>query len=228
MFKLPCMSITRQTLLERVRNPTDNDAWNDFFGLYEPLLTGYVRRYSTERGLRFSEFQIQEIVQDIFIKLYRALPNFQLDHQRGRFRTWLWRLTVNVLLDRIPTRKAFRRAQLEKESARPAVPRPKTHDEGTVDLQQIASPAALEDETWLTSYRAVILERALWKTRAMIEPSNPNKWNSFQWHGIEGRPAAAVAIELGINANLVYQNTARVLNTVRQICLEEYEENLAV
>jgi RNA polymerase sigma-70 factor (ECF subfamily) len=226
MTKLPPMSVTNQTLLERIRDTSDNQAWGEFFAVYEPLLTGYVRRYGADRGMGFGDYDVREIVQDIFIKLYRSMPTFRLDHARGRFRTWLWRITVNAILDRVPSRKAFRRAQAEPGDAS-AAPRPKLYDEGQVDLRNVARPDADEDDQWQRDYRQAILARVLAEVRIEIEPTNPNKWASFERHALQGRAAADVAAELGINANLVYQNTARVLQAVRKRCLEEYEEDLA-
>lgn len=219
------MSVTRQTLLERVRDASNHDAWRDFFGVYEPLLVGYVRKHTGDRGMNFSEIDVQETVQEIFIKLYKALPSFELDYGRGRFRSWLWRITVNAILDRNPARKAYRRAQAAGED--PERARPRVHDEGEVDLRHVSAPAADADAEWDRAYRGAILRKVLEAARDQIEPTNPNKWASFERHALQGRPAADVARELGINANLVYQNSARVLQTVRKMCLEEYDEAIA-
>jgi RNA polymerase sigma-70 factor (ECF subfamily) len=220
------MSVTNQTLLERIRDTTDDRSWSEFFALYEPLLTSYVRRWSLDRGLGFSDSDVQEVVQDVFIKLYRSLPSFRLDHARGRFRTWLWRITINAMLDRVPARKAFRRAQRRGDQAQAGRQRPKLFDEGQVDLRAVAGPQGEEDAQWSLAYRQAILNRVLDEVRLQIVGDNPNKWASFEGHALQGRAAAEVAAELGINANLVYQNTARVLQAVRRRCLEEYEEDL--
>lgn len=222
------MSTTRLTLLERVRDSANNDAWGEFFAVYEPLLLSYVKSSSRRRGLGYGDAEAQEVVQDIFIKLYRTLPGFRLDHARGRFRTWLWRITTNAILDRVPGRKAFASGQAGESDLGKSTPskRPKVHDEGQVDLRQIAA-ASEEDDDWITAYRQAILNRVLEEIRAEIEATNPNKWASFERHGLLGKPAAEVAAELGVNANLVYQNSARVLKEVRSRCLEQYEEAVA-
>jgi RNA polymerase sigma-70 factor (ECF subfamily) len=226
--KLARMSVTRLSLLERIRDPADNVAWGEFFTTYEPLLLSYVRRRSRDRGLGWGEHDIRDVVQEVFIKLFRTMPTFQLDHGKGRFRTWLWRITTNAMIDRVPDRKTYkRRLEAASEDGEMAEPRrPKMVGEGERGLENLAAPQSEPDVAWDEEYRQAILRSVLDELRAEIEPQNPNKWASFEQHGLRGRPAADVAAELGINANLVYQNTARVLRAVSQACQEKYEEGL--
>src|SRR5712671_1775018 len=84
---------TRLSLIQRVRDKEDTDAWNEFFDVYRPLLTAYVRK----RGV--SEHDAADVVQDVFMRLVPALAQFEFDAERGRFRTWLWRVTHNALAD---------------------------------------------------------------------------------------------------------------------------------
>ena len=84
---------TRVSLIERVRDNTDNAAWSEFFAIYNPLLMAYVRKQGV------SEHDAADIVQDVFSRLVHTLSNFQFDAERGRFRTWLWRITHNALTD---------------------------------------------------------------------------------------------------------------------------------
>lgn len=225
------MSVTNETLLERVRNTADHAAWGEFFAIYEPLLLNYVRGRVRDRSLGWNDHDVQDIVQEIFIKLYRTLPDFHLDHGRGRFRTWLYRITVNAILDRVPGRKSADKVAAENlatdNAPAPQRRRPKVHDEGQVDLRNLTSGAYEPDLDWANGYRQAVLDAVLPQIQAEVSATNPNKWESFARHGLQNRPAAEVAAELGINANLVYQNTARVLELVRRRCLECYDEELS-
>jgi DNA-directed RNA polymerase specialized sigma24 family protein len=77
---------TRSTLLARARDPADAEAWGEFVVLYEPLLTSYLRH----RGLGAEDQR--DVVQEVFARLVKSLPNLELDRRRGRFRTWLWQV----------------------------------------------------------------------------------------------------------------------------------------
>lgn len=193
---------TRTTLLLRVRDPADSESWREFVLLYEPLLLNYVRR----RGL--AEHDARDVVQDIFATLVRVLPGFELDHQRGRFRTWLWRVTHNAVVDW--SRRRGRRAAAEEEARKEA------------EVAVGPDDADLEAE-WLTAHRRRILEFAIQQVRSR---SNERSWACFERHLLQGRSSAEVAEELGITANSVYVNASRVLARVRQQCAE-YTEDLA-
>jgi len=193
---------TRTTLLLRVRDPADSESWREFVFLYEPLLLSFVRH----RGL--SEHDARDVVQDVFATLVRALPDFQLDRERGRFRTWLWRVTHNAMVDR--ARRRGRRAAAEEEARKDA---------------QVAVPPeadALEAE-WLAAHRRRVLEVVLARVQSQ---SQERTWKCFELHILQGRSSAEVAGELGITANSVYVNASRTLARVRQQCAE-YDEDLA-
>lgn len=193
---------TRTTLLLKVRDPADSESWREFVLLYEPLLLNYVRR----RGL--AEHDARDVVQDIFATLVRVLPGFELDHQRGRFRTWLWRVTHNAVVDW--SRRRGRRAAAEEEARKEA------------EVAVGPGDADLESE-WLIAHRRRILEFAIEQVRSR---SNERSWACFELHLLQGRSSAEVAEELGITANSVYVNASRVLARVRQQCAE-YTEDLA-
>jgi RNA polymerase sigma-70 factor (ECF subfamily) len=76
-----------------------------------------VRRYS-ERAFRAAyrvvrdQQAAEEVLQEAMIKAYRALPRFEA---RSSFYTWLYRITVNLALDR--RRRGKREATVEWDDA---------------------------------------------------------------------------------------------------------------
>ncbi len=184
---------TRLTLLRRVRDQADAASWSEFVALYEPLLLSYV----LDRGLPHSD--ARDVVQDIFVKLFRTLPKFELDHKRGRFRTWLWQVTSTTIVDWARRRK--RQARLE-EAAR----------------QRISALEANPEEPdaeWETAYQQRIMNHALDQVRGATQPKT---WTCFEQHILRGRSSAEVGAELGLTANSVNVNASRVLARVRQLC----------
>ncbi|MEM6366280.1 MAG: sigma-70 family RNA polymerase sigma factor [Planctomycetota bacterium] len=81
-------STTSVTLLQRVRDPSDDVAWDQFVDLYGPLLYRWARR----RGLGHAA--AEDLMQDIFATLVVELPRFQYE-QNGSFRAWLKTITTN-------------------------------------------------------------------------------------------------------------------------------------
>jgi RNA polymerase sigma-70 factor (ECF subfamily) len=195
------METTRSSLIRRVRDPTDAASWREFVALYEPFLLSYVR----SKGL--ADPDGRDVVQDIFVALMRALPGFELEHERGRFRTWLLQVTRNALADW--ARKQRRRTDAEEEW------RQRLAGQGSADGPE------REDE-WFAAHRQRVLTFVLEQVRA---ESQPKTWASFEQHLLRGRRSADVAAELSLTANAVYVNAHRVFVKVREQC-REYEEEL--
>ena len=74
---------TSNTLLDRVKNPDDKSAWNEFVNYYEQYI------YNIIRHIGLPEQDAQELCQDTLLKLWKKLPDFVYDRNRGKFRSWL-------------------------------------------------------------------------------------------------------------------------------------------
>jgi RNA polymerase sigma-70 factor (ECF subfamily) len=195
------MDETRLTLLERLRGPDSARAWDEFVRLYQPLLTSYVRA----RGV--AEHDVEDIVQQLNISLWRSMPKFQLDRQRGRFRTWLYQIAVNAVNDHFRKQGRLRKRETSQTDN---APEPVTFD-----------PAP--DAQWAECERQQAYERARDKVRA---DSNDASWACFERYLLANRTADEVGAELGMLPNTVRKNASRVLARVReeaQTILEEME-----
>ena len=185
---------TRRSLLLRVRDSSDDVSWQEFFALYEPLLMRYVR------SLSIREDESRDIVQNIFIKLAAQLPQFELDQNQGRFRTWLWHITRNAVIDHVRRRKTT--SQAEKE-----------WQERMTDWEK--STASGPDDNWYLEHRSRILHAVLVELKG---ESNPRSWKCFQEHIVNKRPAQEVSDELGMSVNSVYANCSNMRSRIRQRC----------
>ena len=74
-----------QQLVERVQRG-DKNAFNLLVTKYQHKVANLVSRYVKNHS------DVPDIVQEAFIKAYRALPNFRGD---SAFYTWLYRIAVN-------------------------------------------------------------------------------------------------------------------------------------
>jgi RNA polymerase sigma-70 factor, ECF subfamily len=82
------MTATPISLLERLRQPNEHEAWSRFVALYTPLVYTWARRV----GLQESD--AADLVQDVFTVLLEKMPHFVYDRQ-GSFRAWLKTVTLN-------------------------------------------------------------------------------------------------------------------------------------
>lgn len=180
------MTDTPATLLDRLRQPGDPAAWGEFVRLYTPLLY----KWAGQLGLRPTE--AADLVQDVFVTLLQTLPEFRYDGRRS-FRAWLCTVVRNRFRD-----GRRKHAPLAAGSG----------------LDGVAGPAddpALEVDA--AEYRAYLADRALQLARREFAPAT---WQAFWGVVVEGKPAQAVANELGVSPNAVYLARGRVLRRLRQ------------
>jgi RNA polymerase sigma-70 factor (ECF subfamily) len=177
---------TPASLLERLRQPDQEQAWARFVELYTPLFFSWARR------LGLHDADAADLVQDVLTILVRKLPEFTYDKSRS-FRAWLHTVTLNSW------RNHCRRAGLPRA-------------EYVADLDGLAGPdtVALAGEE---EYRRWLVGRALDLMRAEFQP---NTWKACWECVVGGRPAAEVAAELGVGAGAVYMAKSRVLSRLRQ------------
>jgi RNA polymerase sigma-70 factor (ECF subfamily) len=180
------MPITPVSLLEQLRRPDDQAAWERFVRLYTPLLLHWAHR------LGLQEPDAADLVQEVFVVLVRRLPEFQYDRE-GSFRAWLRTVALNKWRDWRARR------------------RPLPLDEGR-DPPSRDGPEELE---WFeeAEHRRRLVSRALELLRPDFQPAT---WRAFWEHGVAGRPAAEVAAQLGVGVGAVYSAKFRVLDRLRK------------
>lgn len=94
---------TRVTLLIRLRNQYDDDSWEEFTSYYG----SYVYAVLKGMGVEFSD--LDDMNQQILIKLWKNFPDFNYDPGKGSFRSWLCtvirRTVYNYFRDKKETSK---------------------------------------------------------------------------------------------------------------------------
>ena len=86
--RLSLMFTTPPSLLERLRQGSQRDAWEKFIDMYTPLLVVWTKR------LALPEHEAADLIQDIFTILVEKLPHFRYDAQKS-FRAWLKTILLN-------------------------------------------------------------------------------------------------------------------------------------
>ena len=85
------ISGTSRSLLIRLRDPADQQAWAEFDDRYGPMIRGWCRHWFPR--------ETEDMVQDVFSELVNRLRTFEYDPARGRFRGWLKTLTHRLMAD---------------------------------------------------------------------------------------------------------------------------------
>ncbi len=181
------MNSTSASLLQRLRQPDQEAAWQRFVDLYAPLIFHWGRN----QGLNATD--AADLLQEVMVVLVTKLPEFEYDPMQ-RFRGWLRSITVNRARD-------FQRRQ--------AI-RPKTGVEETIEAVAAANNIDLFDES---EYRDFLVGRALGLMRNEFQEQT---WQACWKHVAEGRKATDVAQELGVTANAVHIAKCRVMRRLRE------------
>jgi RNA polymerase sigma-70 factor (ECF subfamily) len=181
------MTPTPASLLDRLRQPFEPEAWAKFVALYTPLIYSWCRRV----GLQDQD--AADLVQDVFVTLLEVLPTFSYDQHRS-FRGWLRTITLNKWRN------------LRKRADQRLV-----RGQGN-GLEAVAGEDDLE-AFWEAEYQQHVARQALRIMRADFQETT---WKACWATSVEGRPAAEVAAELGLTVGAVYAAKFRVLDRLRQ------------
>src|SRR5262249_12171182 len=158
------MDQTSASLLERLRAPSDREAWNRFAEIYEPLLNRWLLRYQLQHH------DACDVAQEVLAIAARELPGFQYDPGRGAFRGWL----RSVLTNQLP---AFWRG-------RNGQPAGVGSDEWQDRLAALEDPASELSAQWDCEYNQQVAQRTLALIQNEFETTT---WKAFWGAVVDGR-----------------------------------------
>ncbi len=187
---------TRQSLLARIREPHDAQAWSDFVAVYEDA----VYRYSRRRGLQDAD--AREVVQHVLWAVHQAVGQWQPTGRPGGFRAWLMQTA----------RRACLKSLRERARRDPAVG-------GTSVLRQLqgVSDPGGDEPTEDADWRRWAFCFAAGQVQRDVEPAT---WQAFWLTAVEGLAPSETAIRLGMNVGSIYAAKCRVLARIRQ-CVDQ-------
>jgi len=185
---------TRASLLLRLRDARNQQAWTEFLEIYEPLISRLVRR----RGVQSAD--VAEVTQEVLLAVASAIHRWEDDPARGSFRGWLATVARNLVVN-----------YLIRQSR---------HPRGTGDtglkrwLEDQPAPdgevSALFDlERKRQSFR--------WASEQIRAEFKETTWQSFWMTAVENRDVNDVAQVLGVKPGVVYVSRSRVMKRLREM-----------
>jgi RNA polymerase sigma-70 factor (ECF subfamily) len=181
---------TRSSLLIRIRDANDREAWRQFVDLYAPLIYGLARK----RGLQDAD--AADVTQDVFRAVAVVIPTWNYDAKRGSFRGWLYTVTRNKIND-----------FLSRKQARG------TGDTATQQFLE-EQPDTDEDETaWQREAQQRVFAWAAERIRNEFQDST---WKAFWQVAVEGKSGEETARSLHMSVGAVYVAKSRVLARLKK------------
>jgi RNA polymerase sigma-70 factor, ECF subfamily len=183
----PLPTSTSLSLLDRLKDPADADAWVRLDHLY----TGLLRAWFAAAGAQPADRD--DLTQNALVVVVRQMREFRHGGRPGSFRAWLRGIATNLL------REHWR--------ARP------TPQADSV-LGELADPASGLSRVWDEDHERHVLEGLLDLARPEFAEST---WQAFRRAGFDGVPARQAADELGLSVNAVLIAKSRVLARLREL-----------
>ena len=190
---------TRSTLLERLKDRGDADAWETFGSLYRPMLIAY----AVSRGLDAPD--AEDVAQQCTQAVLEKIEEYEHLHS---FKAWLRSIADHKIVDR------FRRGKrlVQGTSTFWDMQSSPQHRPGG------ESPQEVWDRHWTLSHIAFCAERV----RASV---NESTYEAFAACVLRGMDPGAVAEALNLSTNQVYVAKHRVLERIREMLQELHGED---
>jgi RNA polymerase sigma factor (sigma-70 family) len=190
---------TRQSLLVRLKDPRDGQAWSEFVAIYTPLID----RLARANGLQSAD--AADIAQEVFRAVAGAIDRYDPDPARGSFRGWLFRIARNLMINLLAARRI----------------RPQATGDSDVQemLDRVPAPDGAETAFFDLEYRRRIF---VWAADQIRDEFRESTWLAFWLTAVEGQTPRVAAEASGISVGAVYIAKSRVMARLKSI-IEQVE-----
>jgi RNA polymerase sigma factor (sigma-70 family) len=190
---------TRPSLILRVRDPNDADAWNQFATLYRPVILRLARR----KGIQAAD--AEDLAQQVLLSVAGAIERWQPDQQRARFRTWLQTIVRNAILNAVQRRSPDQAAGGDSDSERFEIDQNTRKD---------------DEETLRDEYRRELFQQAAQRIHAEFAEDT---WDSFWKTAVQGIDIESLSSQTGRTRGSIYASRSRIMKRLRE-AIEELEQ----
>ena len=184
---------TRLSLLEGIKDPSNQKRWMEFHEKYSKL----IRDVALRKGLRHDE--AEDLVQTVLIEISQKIGDFKYDRSKGQFRSCLKTIASRRCIDAIRKRRP---AEENKQHRSPSDQR----DTNTIDRITDHNESDLEtiiDDEW----KRAILTATLQRVREKV---TPQQYQLFDSYVLKEWPIEKVSSTFGVTPNQIYIAKTRV------------------
>ena len=181
---------TRASLVLRVHNPNDQQAWDEFVQIYQPV----VYRVARSRGLQ--EADAQDLVQTVFVSIAGSIGKWTAHDPKVKFRHWLLRVAKNATIN------ALTRKPVDQAGAVADVP-----------LEEFEDLNRQSDSLIELEYRRELFIRASEMVRVDFAADT---WKAFELTAIQGLSNEDAAQELGKSIGTIYAARSRIMKRLSE------------
>jgi RNA polymerase sigma-70 factor (ECF subfamily) len=181
---------TSESLLCRLKDSDNSEAWSKFTELYTPLIFFWARK----NGL--DAHDASDLVQEVMTLVFQKLPEFQYDPNRS-FRGWLRQVTLNKHRERL------RKKKLNFDAVS------QTH----LSNLPLNGKAEAAGQTWDQDYCRNLVASAI---DLMRKEFAPQTWEALKQFVSTGKTAQEISHTTGVSTSTIYAAKSRLMKRLRQ------------
>ena len=184
---------TRASLLQRVRDWSDDASWREFFATYSRLI------YSMALKSGLTDTEAEDVVQGTMMSVASAIRDFQYNREAGSFKQWLG----NHAMWRIHDQLRRSRKDLEMIQER----------KGTATGDRTGTVHGLPDERnnfelfFEHDWNEAVAATALARVKTQVKPKH---FQIFDLYAVKQWPMRRISRTLGVNVAQVYLVKSRI------------------
>lgn len=193
---------TRASLIQRLPDADDADAWNEFIDIYAPLL------FRLARGRGLQQADAEDFVQEVLTVVATSVERWVEAEDRGPFRAWLFRIASNLAVNFL---------------SRPKHRRLGSGDSKVRELLE-EQPAASGDsaEQFALEHRRELFR---WAAEQVRQAVSERVWLAFWRTTVGDEPVSQVATQLGMSIGAVYIARSRIKKRITDV-IRRYEDQI--
>lgn len=186
------MPDTRNSLIVRLDDPADGDAWDEFTQLYRPVI------YRLARGRGLQDADADDLSQQVLLSIARSIGDWQ-PQPGARFRHWLSRVAKNAILNALMRHQASRGVG------------------GSAFLSTMNNVLHPGDD--LQTEIELEHQRQLYRRAAEIvrQSVQEDTWLAFVYTVVDGEETASVAARLGKTIGTVHAARSRLMRRLQAV-----------
>nr|AQQ74895.1 hypothetical protein [uncultured bacterium] len=196
--------LTQPSLLSRVRDPANHQAWREFEAKYRELILRFCRR----RGLQ--QVDAEDVLQIVMANLVQSLPKFVYDPKRGRFRDYLYQAVRSGI------------SRLKTGGTRPKTPVAAldTSMLHALEAEDESAAEALWNQEWINHHFRLAMETV----RRTFEPRSVEIFE----RSVRGESVAHLAAAFQTTEQAVHKVRQRIRARMEELIAQQVRDEEAV
>lgn len=187
---------TRVSLILRLSQPADAEAWEEFCAIYLPVIF----RIGKSRGLQ--EADAHDFSQNVLVRVARSVKDWNPDKESGSFGGWLGTIARNLLIDFL-RRDQKRHLTADSSSVRRA-------------LDEAVDPCSTAEHCQTLIDQQLKQQLFIWAAGKVESGVQATTWQAFWRTAVLNESVEEVAEDLKMTPGAIYVARSRMIVRIRK------------